>query len=63
MKINYYDEIDNAIIEYENYKPYHTKTTEWICNRIDWAWKWRKITEAQMNELADRITKVLERSC
>lgn len=58
---NYYKEIDKAIKSYEDYKPYHPYNTEWICNRIDWCWKWRKITKIQMEELCDRITKVLER--
>ena len=57
----YYKEIDDAIKSYEEYKPYHTRKTEWICNRIEWCWKWRKITQSQMEELCDRIIKVLER--
>ena len=51
----YYTEINQELITYEQGKPWHTKTMEWICNRIDWAWKWRKITEQQMEELADRV--------
>ena len=57
---NYYKEIDKALAEYENYKPYKTKDIDWICNRIDWAWHWHKITETQMNELADRATNILK---
>ena len=53
-------QIENAIQSYENYKPYHQHTIEWICNRIDWCWKWRKISEEKMNEFAERIIKVME---
>jgi len=30
-------------------------TTMQICNNIAWLWKWRKITEAQMQSLSDRL--------
>lgn len=53
-------QIENAIQSYENYKPYHQHTIEWICNRIDWCWKWRKISKERMNEFIDRIIKVME---
>lgn len=29
-------EIDRALKSYEDYKPYHVKNIEWICNRISW---------------------------
>ena len=57
----FYNEIDEALHSYENYKPYHTRDIEWISNRISWCWKWRKITKEQMEELCDRVIKVLER--
>ena len=57
----FYNEIDEALQPYENYKPYHTRDIEWISNRISWCWKWRKITKEQMEELCDRVIKVLER--
>lgn len=60
MTKNYYDEIDNALIRYEECMNYKTKTMKWICDRIDWCWKFRKITKNQMEELADRATKVFE---
>ena len=56
----FYSEIDKALQSYENYKPYHTHNIEWISNRISWCWKWRKITREQMEELCDRVIKVLE---
>mgnify|MGYP007013942057 CR=1 FL=1 len=57
---NYYKEIDTVLSEYENYKPYHTKDIDWACSRIDWCWKWKKITKIQMEELADRAVAILE---
>ena len=57
---NYYEEIDKVLKEYENYKPYHTRNIDWACNRIDWCWKWKKITKEEMEELADRATAIFE---
>ena len=57
---DYYNEIDNALYEYEGFHPYPSKSIEWICNRIDWCWKWRKINKAQMENLTDRVCKYLE---
>jgi hypothetical protein len=56
----FYDEIDKALQSYEDYKPYHTRKIEWISDRICWCWKWKKITKEQMEELCDRVIKVLE---
>lgn len=60
-KRNYYKEIDEALKTYEDFKPWHTKDIDWICNRIDWCWKFRHITKVQMEELADRACKILDR--
>lgn len=58
----YEAEIDKAIRSYEDYRPYHTKNIEWICNRIDWCWKWRKISKESMEDFAKRIIAVMENS-
>ena len=58
--INHYEEINNALLSYENHKPYHIHNTDWICSHIDWSWRWRKITKEQMEELAERVIKVME---
>ena len=58
MARNYYAEIDKVISEYENNKSWHDKTLDWAANRVDWCWKWRKITKEQMEELADRVTAI-----
>lgn len=57
---DYYREIDKALKSYEKYKPYHQHSIDWITDKIDWCWKWKKITEGQMIELADRAVKILE---
>ena len=57
---DYYSEINKAIQSYENFKPFHNYSIDWITNRIDWCWKWKKITQEQMEELVDRICKVME---
>lgn len=56
---DYYKEIDHALKSFEDFKPYHTKSIDWICNRIDWCWKFRHITENQMHELSDRAVTVM----
>lgn len=60
MNKDYYLEINKALQSYEDFKPWHDKTLDWIASRIDGAWKWRKITQSQMEELTDRICKILE---
>ena len=60
MIMKFYLEIDKALKSYEEYKPCHLHSMDWIINRIDWCWKWRKITKEQMEELADRACKVME---
>jgi hypothetical protein len=60
MARNYYAEIDKVVSEYEQNKPWHTRDINWAANRVDWCWKWRKITKEQMEELADRITTIFE---
>jgi hypothetical protein len=61
MDNKYYNQINEALLSYENFKPYHDKTIDWICDRIDWTWKWKKNTQEQMEELANRVTSILER--
>lgn len=31
-----------------------------ITNKLEWCWKFRKITEEQLHELCDRVTKLWE---
>lgn len=39
---NYYKEINTALKSFETFKPYHPHSIEWVCDRITWAWKFRK---------------------
>lgn len=59
-KKNYYEEIDEVLKSYEEYKSYHPKTVMWAADRINWCWKFRKITEEQVEELADRATEIFK---
>ena len=56
----YYDQIDKALESYETLKSWHPLSLERISNRIDWCWKWRKISEAEMTQLVDRYIEVLK---
>lgn len=55
---DYYKEIDDSLRAIENYS-YTIHDIDWICNRIDWCWKWRKITEEQKEELCNRAIAIL----
>ena len=57
---DYYGEIDRALKRYEECKPWKDHDVDWICHRIDWCWKFRKISEKEMVELADRIVAVMD---
>lgn len=57
----YEAQIEQAIHSYEIYHPYPQHTIEWICSRIDWCWKWRKISKEKMEEFANRIIAVMEK--
>ena len=54
------DEIERAIKSYEENKPYHIFSLDDIANKIDWCWKWRKITKTQMENFADRVTALYD---
>lgn len=56
---DYYKEIDTCLTRLEQNK-YTIHTIDWCVSRIDWAWKWRKITRHQMEELSDRCCAILE---
>lgn len=52
---DYYSEIDKALSRLEQSK-YPLHSIDWCANRIDWCWKWKKITREQMESLAERVT-------
>lgn len=57
---DYFEQIDEVLTRLEQYKP-TTKTLDWCAHRIDWCWRWRKISKEQMEQLADRVIKLYER--
>lgn len=48
-----YEKIDRALKQHEQHK-YAERSMESISDYLDWAWKWRKITEEQKDKLVDR---------
>ena len=56
----FYEEIDKALKSYEEFKPYHTKSLEWITDRIYWCHKWKKLSQAQVEELCDRVIVIMQ---
>lgn len=56
---DYYKEIDTALRRLEEGK-YADKSIDWVIDRINWCFHWKKIGSDQMNELADRVIKYLE---
>ena len=58
--VNFYASLDKYIKQYEQHKPYKEVSIDYICTRIDWCWKWRKITRFEMEELTDRICKIMK---
>lgn len=57
----YYKQINDALNSYEKCASWHDKSMDWICNRIDWCYKWKKITEEEMTELVERVINILKR--
>jgi lipopolysaccharide biosynthesis glycosyltransferase len=57
---DYYGEINNALLSYEEHKPWHTKSLDWIADRIDWCYKWKKLDYSEIEELTERITAIFE---
>lgn len=56
----FYDEINKALLSYEEYRNYHPRKISWITDRIYWCWKWKKISKEQMEELCDRAIIIME---
>lgn len=55
-----YEKIDKALKQHEKHG-YYERSLESVAGYIDWAWKWRKITEAEKDEVCDRICALLEK--
>ena len=56
-----YQKIDKALRQHER-GGYYERSLDSIADYIDWAWKWRKITAEQKDEVVDRICELFERS-
>ena len=54
-----YQKIDRVLKQHENHK-YAERSLESIANYIDWAWKWRKLSEKEKDEVCDRICVLFE---
>ena len=54
-----YKKISDYLRQYEEHKPWKEKNIDWICDRIEWAYHWRKISHTQMEELTDRACLIL----
>lgn len=59
VKKTEYEKISETLERLELCK-YPIHSSDWCADRITWAWKFRKITEDQKNELVDRTIKVQE---
>ena len=57
---DYYHDLDVAIKTYEEHKPYHPLKTSEISDKIAWCWKWKKITNEQLDDLTSRMIKVFQ---
>ena len=49
-----YEKIDRALTQHEKHK-YCERSLESIADYINWAWKWKKISRAEMESAADRV--------
>lgn len=58
---DYYNKIDTWIKEHEDYKPVKQQTLSNIADYIDWAYRWKKITEKEKDIACDRMVALFER--
>ena len=63
MKLTEYERINRELTAHERGRGSICCNIDWIANRIEWAWKFRKITDAQKDELCDRVIAHLEGLC
>ena len=55
-----YKKIDRVLRQHEKYG-YAERSLDSLASYIDWAWKWRKISEKEKDEVCDRIIALFER--
>ena len=58
---DYYNKIDTWIKEHEDYKPVTQQSLSNIADYIDWAYRWKKITEEEKDIACDRMIALFER--
>lgn len=60
MKTNkdYYNEIDRRLKAFEHGSMNRSSELSKVGDKIVWCYKFKKITEKQMNELCDRVTNL-----
>lgn len=54
------EKINRYLSQYENGK-YHEKRLEEVSDYICWAWKWKKISRAEMEDFAERVCNLFEK--
>ncbi len=54
-----YEKIDRALRQHEQHK-YYERSLDSIADYIDWAWKWRKITPKEKDEVCNRVCALYE---
>ena len=55
-----YEKIDKVLTQHEKYK-YAERSLDSLADYIDWAHKWKKITEDETTEVCNRICALFER--
>ena len=56
---NYYQELNKALLSYEENQTCHTFDIYWICDRIAWCNDWHKLTPEQNKDVVERAEKIL----
>lgn len=61
MENKRYNLLIDTIKRYENFKYVPRELSiGWCCDCIDWLWKWRKITEEEMEILCNRMIAIMQ---
>lgn len=58
--MDYAKQLDRAIKQYEECRPWKEHSIDWICDRVSWCWKWKKISEWDKDDFCDRIIRIME---
>ena len=55
-----YERLLDTLDKLENYKYTGGLDVHWCSDTISWLWKWRKISEEEMETLCDRVIVLFE---